>query len=353
MESLPKRLCVKLRRDLLASNSFGKYFRITTWGESHGKAIGVVVDGCPSGLCISKEEIDADLAMRAPGKKALTSPRKEADSVEILSGLFEGKTTGAPICLMITNTDADSSSYAAIKNLLRPGHANYTYLKKYGIFDERGGGRASARETASRVAAGSIAKKWLKELGIEIKAHLSQIGSVSDPEQMEKELRQAESEGDSLGGIVSFEIIGLPPCLGDPVYDKIEALLGFALLSIPATKGFEIGEGFGSALMRGSLHNDLFASKKGAVVLESNHAGGVLGGISTGEPLYGRVAFKPASSIAKSQKTVDKEGRSATLTLPEGSRHDPCVAVRAVPVVCAMCALVIADLILANRLARI
>jgi len=303
-------------------NSFGQIFRITTWGESHGKAIGVVIDGCPPGLEISEEEINLELAKRAPGKQPHTSPRKESDRAEILSGVFEGKTTGTPISIIIPNRDADSSKYEPIKHLVRPGHANYTYLKKYGIFDYRGGGRASARETACRVAAGAIAKKFLSQFGVHVEASLLERGEIE--------------EGDSAGGVIEGRVEGVPVGLGEPVYQKMEAVLAQAMLSLPASKGFEIGEGFGAAKMRGSDHNQ-------------RPTGGTLGGITDGEPLVFRVAFKPTSSIAKPQETKTLTGEKAVLTLPKGSRHDPCVAIRAVTVVESMSALVLADAILMNR----
>lgn len=327
----------------MASNSFGLIFRITTFGESHGKAIGVVIDGCPAGLLIKEEEINAALALRAPGKEALTSPRAESDQAEILSGVFEGKTTGAPIAIVIFNHDADSSKYEPIKELIRPGHANATYLEKYGVFDYRGGGRASARETACRVAAGAIAKKLLASAGINVQAYLK------NEETLRPLIEEAKQSGDSLGGIVEF-VATVPAGLGDPLYEKLEARLAYALMSIPASKGFEIGSGFASATMRGSEHNDLFIEKG---VTETNHAGGILGGITNGMPVVGRVAFKPTSSITKEQKTVTLTGEQATFSLPPGSRHDPCVAIRAVPVVEAMVALVLADALLVNRSAKL
>jgi chorismate synthase len=359
----------------MASNSFGTIFKITTWGESHGKAIGVVIDGCPAGLEIDSEEINIALALRAPGRNPYTSPRNETDQAEILSGVFQGLTTGAPICIMIPNKDADSSKYEPIKDLLRPGHANYTYLEKYGVFDHRGGGRASARETACRVAAGAVAKKILNFYGIEVLAYIKQIGSVEahvqdslsvstyhnllfcpDSEaavKMATLIEQAKAEGDSLGGIVEFIATSLPVGLGDPVYEKLEAKLAHAMLSLPAAKGFEIGSGFKSTAMMGSEHNDRFIHKDGKVQTDTNYAGGTLGGIATGMPLLGRVAFKPTSSIKKPQETLTLSGEQATFNLPEGSRHDPCVAIRAVPVVEAMAALVLADLLLMNRCARL
>lgn len=359
----------------MANNSFGTIFRITTWGESHGKAIGVVVDGCPAGLELSDEDINNELSLRITGRSSYTSPRKERDSAEILSGVFEGKTTGAPISIIIYNKDADSKAYEPIKGLYRPGHANFTYLKKYGIFDYRGGGRASARETACRVAAGAIAKKLLFLYGIEVNAYIKQIGKIQMPEisyhqhlrrdtydspvycpdpstakKMMEELERIKDEGDSLGGVIEGAALHLPVGLGDPVYEKLEAKLAMAMLSLPATKGFEIGSGFQAASMKGSEHNDAFTiDESGKVTQETNFAGGTLGGISTGLPLILRVAFKPTSSIKKKQRTVDTQGNMQEFQLPEGSRHDPCVAIRAVPIVEAMMALVIADSLLMNR----
>lgn len=363
----------------MATNNFGNIFKITTWGESHGKAIGVVIDGCPAGLEIDESEINAALALRAPGRNPYTSPRTETDRAEILSGVFEGKTTGAPISILIPNKDADSTKYEPIKDLLRPGHANYTYLEKYGIFDYRGGGRASARETACRVAAGAIAKKFLQHYGIQLVAYIKQIGNLEATPNLEDFtllhdatyqsplfcpdmnvnpamidlIEKAKNEGDSLGGVIEFLAKGVPAGIGDPVYEKLEANLAQALMSIPATKGFEIGSGFGSVSMFGSEHNDLFSSESGRVETETNFAGGTLGGISTGMPIIGRVAFKPTSSIMKPQKTLTTSGENSSFELPAGSRHDPCVAIRAVPVVEAMVALVLVDAMLLNRSARI
>lgn len=365
----------------MASNYFGQLFRITTFGESHGAAIGVVIDGCPAGLSITKEEIDQELKLRQPGTNPYTSPREEKDQVEILSGIFRGKTTGAPIALLIRNQDADSSKYEPIKNLLRPGHANYTYLEKYGIFDYRGGGRSSARETAARVAAGAIAKKLLSHFQIQICAFIAEIGGIAidEPnltnlsklqkktaassifcpdakaaEKMVKAIESAKKEGDSLGGILQCVSINLPAGLGDPVYGKLEANLASAMLSLPATKGFEIGSGFAAARMKGSEHNDTFdLDDTGNITTTTNHAGGTLGGISTGLPLTFRVAFKPTSSIKKPQKTVNLKNKKKTFNLPEGSRHDPCVAIRAVPIVEAMTALVLADALLINRSSKV
>ncbi|MBS0615568.1 MAG: chorismate synthase [Verrucomicrobia bacterium] len=326
----------------MASNSFGSLFCITTWGESHGKAIGVVIDGCPAGLPLTEADIQAELDLRSPGKTPYTSPRKEPDTAHIYSGVFEGLTTGTPISIIINNQDVDSSSYQ--KDILRPGHAGYTYLEKYGIFDYRGSGRASARETACRVAAGAIAKKLLKHFDIICTARLIT--------PMEK-IIAAKEAGDSIGGLVEFTALGLPAGLGDPIYEKLEAKLASAMLSIPASKAFEIGEGFACADMHGSEHNDLFENRNGKITTQTNHAGGTLGGISTGMPLVGRVAFKPASSIPQSQPTITTHGESIEFKPSPSARHDPCVAIRAVPVVEAMLALVLADALLMQRAAQL
>jgi chorismate synthase len=328
----------------MASNGFGTLFRIVTWGESHGPAIGVVIDGCPAGLKLSAEDLMHDLARRAPGQ-AQTSPRKESDLPHILSGVFEGTTTGAPISIIFYNQDVDSSKYTSLKNVLRPGHASYTYLEKYGIFDYRGGGRASGRETACRVAAGAVARKLLSHYDIACQAHLL--------EEEEIRKRIADNPSDSFGGVIEFSATGLPAGLGDPIYEKLEAKLAAALLSIPATKGFELGAGFQAAAMTGSLHNDTFTLENQQVVTTTNHAGGALGGISTGMPLVGRVAFKPTSSIPRTQTTLTTSKKAITYELPAGSRHDPCIALRAAPVVEAMVLLVLADTILMNRLSKL
>ena len=358
----------------MSHNKFGNLFSYTTWGESHGKAIGAVIDGCPAGIPLDEEDINRALERRAPGKTAFTTPRKETDVAQILSGVFEGVTTGAPISILIKNSDADSSKYEAMKDMLRPGHANFTYLQKYGVFDYRGGGRASARETASRVAAGEVARKMLSQFGIQVAAHLVAVGkvtsaSVQDMEKvtaqvakssifvvdehaeklMQEAILAAKKEGDSLGGVVEFLATGVPPGLGEPVYEKIDALLAFALMSLPAAKGVEIGEGFHAASLKGSENNDSFIVDEGKIGTASNHAGGSLGGITSGQPLYGRVAFKPTASIQKPMPTVDTHGNEVLFQLPAGSRHDPCVAIRAVPVVEAMCCLVLADALLLQR----
>lgn len=362
----------------MASNYFGQIFRITTFGESHGPAIGVVIDGCPAGLPLTIEDINEQLALRQPGRNIYTSPRKEPDTAEILSGVFEGKTTGTPIAILIRNQDADSTQYAPIKNLYRPGHANFTYLEKYGIFDYRGGGRSSARETAARVAAGAVAKKLLAHFHITCVAYVAEIGgiAITPPDltnlheirektyaspifcpdataahAMMQKITATKEENDSLGGILAC-VAHLPAGLGDPVYYKLEAQLAAAILSLPATKGFEIGSGFAAARMKGSEHNDTFDNPNGRIHTATNNAGGTLGGISTGSPLFFQVAFKPTSSIKQPQLTTTLTGEKATFQLPETARHDPCVAIRAVPIIEAMTALVLADALLLHRCSK-
>lgn len=361
----------------MASNSFGNLFKITTWGESHGKGIGVVIDGCPAGIPLTDDDINEQLALRQPGKTPYTSPRGEKDHAEIYSGVFEGQTTGAPISIIILNKDADSSKYEPIKNLLRPGHANYTYLEKYGIFDYRGGGRSSARETACRVAAGAVAKKLLDHHGIAVTAFIKEIGGIEasiPPGDLKKhtlaspifcpdekagkeiiaKIVKFKEEKDSLGGVIEVIGVGLPVGLGDPVYEKLEANLAKAMMSLPATKGFEMGSGFKAARMKGSEHNDEFTKDNdGNIITKTNHAGGTLGGISSGTPLVFRVAFKPTSSIEKIQSTLDLDGNVQEFKLPAGSRHDPCVTIRAVPIVEAMAALTLADALLMNRSSKL
>jgi chorismate synthase len=356
----------------MASNSFGQVFRVTTWGESHGPALGVVIDGCPAGVALDIDDIQSMLNRRAPGGHHLTSPRKELDEAHLYSGVFEGYTTGAPISIVVYNRDIDSSKYFPIKDVLRPGHGQYTYQKKYGIYDYRGGGRASARETLARVAAGAVAKKVLSHTSIQVKAYLSQVGDLHmgqanwehhrhsplfcADEQFEVSLlaylKQIKDAGNSIGGVVSLLVEGVPVGLGDPIYEKLEANLAHAMLSIPASKGFEIGDGFSSASANGQQFNDLFTLKEQQVSLNSNHAGGTLAGISNGMPIEAKVAFKPTSSIMSAQNTVNRSGQPDVFQLPEGSRHDPCVAIRAVPVVEAMCYCVLVDAWLSNRLAR-
>ena len=362
----------------MASNCFGNIFRFTTWGESHGPAVGAVIDGCPAGLLIELSSIQKKLDQRAPGKHALTSPRKESDQIQILSGVFEGKTTGAPINLMILNHDSDSSKYAPIKNQLRPGHANYTTLKKYAHMDDRGGGRASARETAARVAVAAFAEAFLDTLGIQVSAYLKSVGPLSCPDdtnrvytpaaikasrihcpipklsaKIEHLIQGVRESGDSIGGTVAFQALNVPPGIGDPIYEKLEAQLAKAMMSLPASKGFEIGEGFRSSQQKGSEHNDIFYREGQKIKTRTNHSGGLLGGMSSGMPLIGSVAFKPPSSIFKKQDTLTLSGAPSTLMLPKGSRHDPCTAIRAVPIVQALCEIVLMDAILLNRCAQV
>lgn len=356
----------------MAGNSFGQLFRITTFGESHGGAVGVVVDGCPPGIEISEEEIQKELDRRKPGQSKITTPRKEADEIKIMSGVFEAKTTGTPIMMVAYNTDIRPEDYQEMKELFRPGHADFTYSKKYGIRDWHGSGRASARETLARVAAGAIAKKYLKEkLGMEFLSYVEQVGPIKtdidfntvtpeqieesiircpDPEKAEEMIKLVEevkTEGDSIGGVIRGVIKNVPVGLGEPVFDKLPADLAKAMVSINAVKGFEIGSGFEGVKMRGSEHNDEFVNKNGSVTLKTNHAGGTLGGISNGENIYFRVAFKPVSTISRKQKTVNLEGNETDLEA--AGRHDPCVLPRAVPIVDAMAALVIMDHFLRNK----
>jgi len=346
----------------VAGNSFGELFRITTWGESHGRAIGVVVDGCPAGLELSDEDIQRDLDRRRVGQSKVTSARQEEDRVEILSGVFQGKTQGTPISLLMWNKDADSSKYEPIKDIYRPGHADYTYEMKYGFRDHRGGGRSSARETACRVAAAAIAKKLLSTAGARIYGFTRQVGAIEaqvidldeiernpvrcpDREaakQMEALILAVKAEGDSIGGIVEVVAMGIPPGLGEPVYDRLDADLAKAIMSINAIKGMEIGLGFRSVTLKGSEHNDAFyTDAQGRIRTRTNNAGGMLGGISDGEDIVVRLAVKPPSSISKSQHSVTKTG--AAVELEVHGRHDPCLCPRAVPVAEAMVALVLAD----------
>lgn len=355
----------------MAGNSFGTLFRLTSFGESHGTAIGGVLDGCPPGIVIDMAFIASEMARRKPGQSALTTPRKENDTVEFLSGIFEGKTTGTPIGFIIRNADTQSEDYSEIKSVFRPGHADYTYEQKYGTRDYRGGGRSSARETACRVVAGAIAKLLLKHYGITIQAYVKQTGSVKlelAPEQLDLsyteqtpvrcphpetaqrmiELIEAvKAEGDSIGGVIQCIITNVPAGLGEPVFDKLHAQLGKAMLSINAAKGFEIGSGFDSVNFKGSELNDVFETTNGTIVTKSNHSGGIQGGISNGMPVYFQVAFKPVSTIMKPQQSINLQGEQTVLT-PKG-RHDPCVLPRAVPIVESMTALVIADFLLLQK----
>ncbi len=347
----------------MAGNTLGKIFRITTFGESHGKAVGVLIDGVKPNMKFSVDNIQSELDRRRPGQSSVTTPRNEADQVLVLSGVFDGKTLGTPICLLVWNKDQNSKSYDTIKNLFRPGHAAYTYLSKYGIQDYRGGGRSSGRETAGRVAAGAVAKQILAKRGINIVAYTKEVAGIRaqtidfnqieknpircpDAEvakKMMKKILKVKNEGDSVGGVVEAVVQNCPAGLGEPVFDKLEADLAKALMSIPALKGFEIGSGFAATKMKGSEHNDEFYKDKktGKVRTKTNFAGGILGGISNGEDIVVRVAVKPPSSIPKAQETVDTKGRKRTIKV-EG-RHDPCICPRVVPVVESMIALVIAD----------
>jgi chorismate synthase len=352
-------------------SSFGKIFRLTTWGESHGPALGVVIEGVPAGIDIDVTEIQAELDRRRVGQSKVTTPRGEKDAAEILSGIFEGRTTGAPISIITYNKDADSSKYDNLRDVFRPGHADYTYWAKYGHRDHRGGGRSSARETWGRVAAGVFARKILASVGAEVFGFAREIGGIQmqtfDRDEIERNIVRcpdpvaaaamvdailaAKDEFDSLGGVVEARAVNIPPGLGEPTFDRLDALIAQAMLSIPATKGVEIGEGFEAARSRGSLNNDAFYADNGRVRTVTNSAGGTLGGISSGEEIVVRVAIKPTSSVAREQQTVDINLEARTI-LVEG-RHDPSVVPRAVPVVEAMLAIVLADLLLQNRAARI
>ncbi|PIB36733.1 chorismate synthase [Reichenbachiella sp. 5M10] len=353
------------------SNSFGSVFKITTFGESHGRALGVTIDGCPAGIELDMAFIQDELARRKPGQSKITTQRKEPDSFEILSGVFEGKTTGTPMAMVIFNTDQKSKDYSHIAESYRPSHADFTYQEKYGIRDYRGGGRSSARETAARVAAGAVAKLALQQLGIAVQAYVSQAGTIkTDKAYHELDLSLTESNivrcpdgevadqmialidsvrkaGDTIGGVVSCVIKGTPVGLGEPVFDKLHARLGAAMLGINAVKGFEYGSGFEGAKMRGSEHNDIFDSEGGKVTTRTNLSGGIQGGISNGEDIYFNVAFKPVATIMRDQESIDIHGESVTVS--GKGRHDPCVVPRAVPIVEAMAALTILDFYLLQK----
>ena len=347
-------------------NSFGTLFRISTWGESHGGGIGVVIDGCPPRLPITAEEIQLELDRRRPGQSAITTPRKESDTASIVSGVHAGLTLGTPIGIYVPNADQRPSAYSEMKDKFRPSHADFTYQTKFGIRNHEGGGRSSARETIGRVAAGAIARKILKLAGdIDIRAYITRVHDIEAPtiehfpsleeveaspvrcphpetaQAMVERIKAMRSEGDSVGGLVECRVRQLPIGLGAPVFDRLEADLAKAMLSLPATKGFEIGSGFAGTLLRGSEHNDAFVNKNGQVGTATNRSGGVQGGISNGEELIFRVAFKPTATILQRQTTVDKEGE-ATELMGRG-RHDPCVVPRAVPIVESMAALVLVD----------
>ena len=358
------------------SNTFGHIFRLTTFGESHGTAIGGIIDGCPAGIDIDTAFVQAELDRRKPGQSSITTQRHEDDRIEFLSGIFEGKTTGAPIGFCIANADHRSADYDHLKNVYRPGHADYTYQQKYGIRDYRGGGRASARETATRIVAGAIAKLALRAIGIDITAYTTQIGNVAVTKNYhELDLTQTESnivrcpdaatatqmvelidacrrQGDSIGGIVQCVISGTPTGLGEPLYGKLQAELAYAMLSINAAKGFDYGSGFAGVTQRGSEQNDLFVTdNEGHVHTLTNNSGGIQGGISNGEDIYFRVAFKPVATLLREQATIDKEGHAATVKAR--GRHDACVLPRAVPVVESMAAVTLLDyLLIANLYKR-
>lgn len=357
------------------NNTFGNIFRLTSFGESHGKAIGGVIDGFPAGISIDEDFIQHELDRRRPGQSALTTARKEADKVEFLSGIYEGVSTGCPIGFVIWNTNQHSNDYDNMKDVFRPSHADYTYTQKYGVRDHRGGGRSSARETIARVVGGALAKLALKQLGVTVTAFTSQVGiykldkdythydlSVAeenpvrcpDPEiakQMGDYIYNIKGEGDTVGGVISCVVKGCPIGLGQPVFGKLHAALGNAMLSINAAKGFEYGQGFGSMNLKGSQQNDLFYNDNGHIALRTNRSGGIQGGISNGEDIYFRVAFKPVATVLMEQPTVDVNGRETVLQAR--GRHDACVLPRAVPIVEAMTAMTLLDYYLLDRASRL
>lgn len=358
------------------SSTYGRLFKISTFGESHGPGIGVVIDGCPAGLPFDTDFIQHDLDRRKPGQSRITTQRREADEFEVLSGVFEGKTQGTPIALLIRNTDQRSKDYGHISEQFRPSHADYTYQTKYGSRDYRGGGRSSARETAARVAAGAIAKLLLAQQGVQIQAYVSQVGKLKlnkpyqelnlalaeenavrcpDPEtaeQMFQYIDDTRKRGDSIGGIVDCVVTGVPAGWGEPVFDKLHAELGKAMLSINAVKGFEYGSGFAGVELYGSEHNDEFyTDEQGRVRTKTNQSGGIQGGISNGEDIFFRTAFKPVATIMQDQDSVDVHGQPVTVS--GKGRHDPCVVPRAVPIVEAMAALVLVDMYLRDKAARV
>ncbi len=360
----------------MGGSTYGKAFKISTFGESHGKAIGVVIDGCPAGVVFDESFIQSELDKRKPGQSRITTQRKEADSFEVLSGVFEGKTTGTPIALVIYNEDQRSKDYGHIADKFRPSHADYTYFMKYGVRDYRGGGRSSARETAARVAAGAVAKLLLNTLGVDINAFVTQVGPLKsdknykeldlaniyendvrcpDPELAKKMytlIDETRKNGDSIGGVITCVANGVPPGWGEPVFDRLHAELGKAMLSINAVKGFDYGSGFDGTQLYGSQHNDAFyTDADGKTRSKTNNAGGILGGISSGEDIYFRVAFKPTATIMKDQDSVNEAGEAVTVS--GKGRHDPCVLPRAVPIVEAMAALVLADFYLRARANKI
>lgn len=355
----------------MRGNSFGKALNITTFGESHGPMMGVVIDGLPPNMVVDEALLKRQLSRRRPGQSSLTTQRNEADQPQIVSGVFEGKTLGTPVAVLLPNTDQHSSDYDALRSVYRPSHADYTYAAKFGHRDHRGGGRASARETACRVAAGAFAQMLLATQNIAIAAYVSQVGEVKyegEPtffaidqvdatpvrcpnldaaQRMVNLIDEVRLQGDSVGGIITCVIKGCPPGLGEPVFDRLHADMGKAMLSINAVKGFELGSGFAAASLRGSQHNDGFAMQNGQTITTSNHSGGVQGGISNGMDIVFRVAFKPVATIALAQTTINEQGEA--LTLAATGRHDPCVVPRAVPIVEAMAALVLADHLLRQR----
>lgn len=355
-------------------NTFGNLFKLTSFGESHGSMIGGIIEGCPAGLEINKDLIQKDLDRRKPGQSKVTSPRKEDDKVQLLSGIFEGKSTGTPIGFLIPNINSKSQDYSNIKDVFRPSHADYTYEEKYGLRDYRGGGRSSARETACRVVAGSIAKQLLNNYGIKISAYVSSIGNIfadeknvdlnkdydsnivrcpdnDASEKMINLITELKSKGNTVGGQIKCIINGVKPGLGEPVFDKLHADLGKAMLSINAVKGFEYGSGFSGSKMTGSVHNDEFTVENGNVSTKTNNSGGIQGGISNGEEIYFKVAFKPVATIMSKQNSIDKEKNNVELSVK--GRHDPCVVPRAVPIVESMAAIVLADHLLKNRLSKL
>ena len=356
-------------------NTFGQIFKLTSFGESHGKAIGGIIDGCPAGLEIDMDFIQSELNRRKPGQSKITTQRSESDQVEFLSGIFEGKTQGTPIGFIIRNQDQHSTDYNDLKDVFRPSHADFTYIQKYGMRDHRGGGRSSARETIARVVGGAIAKLLLKQAGVQVNAFVSRVGEVElaksyqeldlsktetnivrcpDPEAAEKMIARIEEAGrdhDTVGGVITGIATGVPAGWGEPVFNKLHADLGFAMLGINAVKGFEYGSGFEGTKLSGSLHNDIFVKTTNGIRTKTNHSGGIQGGISNGEDIYFKVAFKPIATLLKEQQTVDKSSNEVTIN-PKG-RHDPCVLPRAVPIVEAMTALVLADHFLLNRINKI
>ena len=353
------------------NNTFGHIFRLTTFGESHGAGIGGVIDGFPAGIALDMEFIQKELNRRKPGQSKITTDRKEADQVEFLSGVFEGKSTGCPIGFLVRNTNQHSNDYENLRNLYRPSHADYTYTQKYGLRDHRGGGRSSARETIARCVGGALAKLALKQLGITVQAYTSQVGNIAleknysqydlsltesnavrcpDPtkaEEMEALIAEVKAVGDTIGGIITCVIKGCPVGLGQPAFGKLHAALGNAMLSINAVKGFEYGEGFAGVTARGSEQNDTFYNHNGRIDTRTNHSGGIQGGISNGQDIYFRAAFKPVATLLMEQSTVDLEGND-TIVKARG-RHDPCVLPRAVPIVEAMAAMVLLDYYLLNK----